>query len=476
MKKNTEQDLKDLFKERFAEEVTFTEMLPPSGSYREYIRMKSFHFTAMGTWNEDEKENRAFINFSKTFRDNGINVPEIYQYLPEQHIYLQQDLGDTTLFGFLSEIRVKEGFSDEIISVYRDVVAILPQIQITAGQKIDFTYCYPRAAFDRQSMMWDLNYFKYYFLKLAKIAFDEQALEDDFATFCDYLLKAESNFFMFRDFQSRNILLHNDKPWFIDYQGGRRGPLQYDLASLLYDSKADIPQSVRETLMEVYLDHLEKIYPINREEFKQFFYGYVLIRMMQAMGAYGFRGFYEKKEHFLKSIPYALENLSIVLKKVSMPVQLPELFNVLHSLPESNVLKKFSHKEDELTVTVTSFSYKKGLPADRSGNGGGYIFDCRAVRNPGRYEKYKSLNGKDQPVIDFFQEDNDMEEFLEPVFQLVDRSVEKYIERKFNHLSVSFGCTGGQHRSVYSAERLAEHLKNKYPVRVVIVHREQENS
>jgi aminoglycoside/choline kinase family phosphotransferase len=475
LKKKTQQDIFDLFARRFMEEVVSTEMLPPSGSYREYIRLKSYHFTVIGTWNEDEKENRAFIEFSKYFRSKGINVPEIYDYDPENHIYLQQDLGDTTLFEYLTEIRNKEGFSSKIVEVYRNVAGKLPDIQITAGKDIDFNFCYPRNAFDRQSMMWDLNYFKYYFLKLAKIPFDEQALEDDFSSFCDYLLKAESSFFMFRDFQSRNILLHKDEPWFIDYQGGRRGALQYDLASLLYDSKADIPEEIREELIEVYLDHLEKIHPVDRDVFRQFFYGYVLIRMMQAMGAYGFRGFYEKKEHFLKSIPFALENLDVVLRKVSLPVVLPEFFKVLNSLSQSEVLKKFASKQTELTVTITSFSYKKGIPADTSGNGGGFVFDCRAVRNPGRYDQYKSLTGKDQAVISFFEEDNDMEEFLEPVFKLVDNSVEKYLERKFSHLSVSFGCTGGQHRSVYSAERLVTHLKNKYPVRIVIHHREQEN-
>ncbi len=475
MKQKTLNDIKNLFKHRFMEEVVEMEMLPPSGSYREYVRLKSFHFTVIGTWNEDEKENRAFIEFSRHFRSKGIKVPEIYDYDPGKHIYLQEDLGDTTLFDFLTRIRHIDGFSHEIVEQYRKVVGKLPEIQITAGKEIDFGFCYPRNAFDRQSMMWDLNYFKYYFLKLAKIPFDEQALEDDFTAFCDYLLTAESSFFMFRDFQSRNILLHKDEPWFIDYQGGRRGALQYDLASLLYDSKADIPQSVREELMEVYLDHLEKIYPVDREVFRQFFYGYVLIRMMQAMGAYGFRGFYEKKEHFLKSIPFALENLEVVLQKVSLPVVLPELLKVLHSLSKSEVLQKIAFKQAELTVAITSFSYKKGLPADKSGNGGGYVFDCRAVRNPGRYDQYKSLTGKDQAVIDFFAEDSDMEEFLEPVFKLVDRSVEKYLDRKFTHLSVSFGCTGGQHRSVYSAERLAGHLKNKFPVRIVLLHREQEN-
>ena len=475
MKKKTQLDIIDLFKKRFMDDDVKVEALPPSGSYREYMRLTSPHFKAIGTWNEDEKENTAFIEFSKHFRNKGINVPEIYDYKPSECIYLQEDLGNETLYSFLSEVREFEGFSDKIIRIYRKVVQELPKIQIVAGMDLDYNFCYPRKAFDRQSMMWDLNYFKYYFLKLAKISFNEQLLEDDFTTFTDYLLKAESHFFMFRDFQSRNVMLVEGEPWFIDYQGGRQGALQYDLASLLYDSKADIPQVVREGLMEDYLDELEKIHPVDRNQFRQYFYGYVLIRMMQAMGAYGFRGFYEKKEHFLKSIPFALDNLDIVLRKVDLPVELSELIRVLKSLSESETLKKVASKQAELTIAITSFSYKKGYPTDLSGNGGGFVFDCRSVRNPGRYDQYKSLTGKDDAVIRFFEENSEMEDFLKPVFSIVERSVEKYIERGFSHLSVGFGCTGGQHRSVYSAERMGTYLRNKYPVRVVINHREQDN-
>jgi len=448
-------------------------MLPPSGSYREYIRMHSMHHRVIGTWNEDEKENNAFVSFSNHLRSSGVNVPEIYAYDAKARIYLQEDLGDVTLFSFLTDVRAKNGFSSEITEAYRKVVSVLPDIQVTAGKGIDFNFCYPRKAFDRQSMMWDLNYFKYYFLKLAKVSFDEQALEDDYATFCDYLLKAESNFFMMRDFQSRNILLRDNEPWFIDYQGGRRGALQYDLASLLYDAKADIPQAVREELIEEYLNSLAKIYPVNRKEFKQYFYGYVLIRMMQAMGAYGFRGFYEKKAHFLKSIPFALENLNVVMKKIDIPIQLTELYNVLNSLSKSEVLKSIAAKETELTVAITSFSYKKGIPADPSGNGGGFVFDCRALPNPGRLVEYQKLTGKDREVIVFLEAYPEVEEFLNLVFNLVDQSVKGYLERQFSNLSVQFGCTGGQHRSVYSAERLAAHLRNNFPVKIVLNHREQ---
>ena len=474
MKKLTEQKLIQLFGKRFSEEVTSLEMLPPSGSYREYIRLKSMHFNAIGTWNEDTKENNAFVGFSRHLRASGINVPDIYEYDAQACIYLQEDLGDETLFSYLSEIRSEKGFSSEIIDAYRKVVRVLPVIQVTAGKAIDFSYCYPRKAFDRQSMMWDLNYFKYYFLKLAKVSFDEQALEDDYAAFCDYLLKAESDFFMMRDFQSRNIMLRHGEPWFIDYQGGRRGALQYDLASLLYDAKADIPHQVRELLVEEYLDHLTEVHPVDRVEFKQYFYAYVLIRMMQAMGAYGFRGFYEKKTHFLKSIPFALENLNVVMKKIDIPIQLTELYTVLNSLSESEILKNIAVKETELTVSITSFSYKKGIPADPSGNGGGFVFDCRALPNPGRLPEFQRHTGKDPEVISYLEAYPEVQDFLNASFQLVDHSVSGYLNRKFSHLSVQFGCTGGQHRSVYSAERMAAHLKEKFPVRIVLHHREQE--
>jgi len=461
-----------LFESYFKEEMTAFEVLPPSGSYREYCRIKSENHQAIGTWNQDVRENMAFLKFSGHFFRQGIAVPEIYAVNPEKTCYLQEDLGTLTLFDYMTRVREQEGFSEKIISTYKKILSELPKIQITAGKGIDYQYCYPRAAFDKQSMMWDLNYFKYYFLKLARIPFDEQALEDDFENFTNYLLAAESDFFLFRDFQSRNIMLRNDQVAFIDYQGGRKGALQYDLASLLYDAKADMPQAVRNDLLEFYLDTLEKYKPVDREKFKAFYTGYVLIRIMQAMGAYGFRGFYEKKEHFLKSIPYALENLRYLLQNNNIPEKLPELFKVLEAVTQSPYLRKISVPKNTLTVRVGSFSYKKGLPADPSGNGGGFIFDCRAIHNPGRYDEYKQLTGRDPEVIDFIESNSEIADFLSPVFVLADQSVKTYLARGFKHLSINFGCTGGQHRSVYAAERMAEHLRNNFPVHVVLSHRE----
>ncbi len=464
----------ELFENQFNEKVELFEMLPPSGSYREYCRLKNSNRSVIGALNSDVKENTAFLSFTNHFQKIGLPVPEVYAVSSDLKKYLQEDLGDTTLFDFLSTTREDEGFSENIVAEYKKVLKELPRIQIRGGKELDYSVCYPRAAFDKQSMMWDLNYFKYYFLKLAKIHFDEQALEDDFQVFTDYLLSADSGFFLYRDFQSRNVMLKDDEVFFIDYQGGRQGALQYDLASLLYDGKADIPQSVRKQLFDFYLNELRKYFTVNEAEFTAYFKGFVLIRIMQAMGAYGFRGFYEKKEHFLKSIPYALKNLEFLLKDVNLPVEIPELLNVLEQLIHSEFLKEIGQEKSNLTVTVTSFSYKKGLPVDPSGNGGGHVFDCRAINNPGRYPEYKELTGRDLPVQEFLEQKSEIGLFLNAVKILVDQSVKVYLERDFTNLSVSFGCTGGQHRSVYSAEKIATYLQNNYPVNVVLVHREQQ--
>lgn len=465
----------NLFESHFKEEVTFFELLPASGSYREYARLKSTNHQVIGAFNSDTKENLAFLEFSAHFRNKNIPVPQIFVVSNDERAYLQEDLGNVTLFDFLSKTRETEGFSTKIVNEYKKVLKELPRIQLVAGKDIDYSVCYPREAFDKQSMMWDLNYFKYYFLKLAKITFDEQALEDDFQNFSDYLLAVDNNAFLYRDFQSRNIMLKDGKVYFIDYQGGRKGALQYDLASLLYDAKANIPEAEREELLEFYLDELSQYKHIDRSKFKSLYDGYVLIRIMQAMGAYGFRGFYEKKEHFLKSIPFALKNLETLLAKNTIQVELPELFKVLKAVTESTFLKTISPVNDRLTVRISSFSYKKGIPADPSGNGGGFVFDCRAIHNPGKYLEFKHLTGKDPQVQQFLEEKSQMPEFLTLVFGLVKQSVEVYMSRGFSHLAVSFGCTGGQHRSVYAAEKLAGYLKNNFPVTVVLQHIEQES-
>lgn len=459
----------ELYHKWCGKEATSHTELPPSGSSRRYFRIEGEGGTAIGVYNADKKENDAFVSFSRSLKQVGINVPEVYAEDLAYGVYLQQDLGDTTLYSLLTATRAANGnvFSAELVEIYKKVLGALVRIQTEGTDAIDFSKCYPRSAFDRQSMMWDLQYFKYYFLKLSHIMFDEQALENDYNRLMDYLLEVKHDYFLYRDFQSRNIMIVDGEPWFIDYQGGRKGSLQYDVASLLYDAKADIPQNVREDLLTYYIDLLGYQ---DRQEFESHFYAYVLIRIMQAMGAYGYRGFFEKKAHFLKSIPFALANMSSIIDNHPLPIEVPELMRVLNSITTNEQLLGIA-KTTKLKVSVSSFSYKHGIPTDNSGNGGGFVFDCRALPNPGRYERYKSLTGRDQEVIEFFECEHDkMESFIAPIKQIVALSVEKYIERGFTNLMINFGCTGGQHRSVYCAEQIAHWIDETYDVEVSLKH------
>jgi aminoglycoside/choline kinase family phosphotransferase len=476
--KDKKQDLlRNLFQHWSKEPVIEFTPLPPSGSNREYYRIKGIRNCVIGVYNSDKKENRAFIEFSKHFTENGLPVPEIYSVDPDNDIYLLEDLGDITLFTHLSKLRGEEESDEKIILIYKKVIDMLPRFQIQAGKNLNYNTCYPRAEFDKQSMMWDLNYFKYYFLKLGKVPFDEQTLETDFHAFADYLLTADSNYFLYRDFQSRNIMIRDGEPYFIDYQGGRKGALQYDPASLLFDAKADLPHKVRAELLQYYISTVKKYIEIDETEFIQMFFGYVLIRIMQALGAYGFRGFYEKKEHFLKSIPYAIDNLSWLLGTVSFPIKIPSLIEALQGVVNSTEFRKIHEVRkvsNKLEVSLFSFSYRQSIPQDQSGNGGGFVFDCRAIHNPGRYNQYKMLTGKDEAVKKFLLEESDAEKFLLNVFTIVQQSIKVYVTRKFTHLMISFGCTGGQHRSVYCTDRMAEHLKSIPGVEVKVRHIELE--
>lgn len=475
MKENLKQKITELFESQFGENPIQIKELPSSGSSRVYFRIISANHKALAAYNSDKKENAAYIAFTKHFEKYGLPVTKIFAEDPDNNIYLIEDLGDETLFVYLENHRL-EGFSAQTTTLYKDVLDNLLRFQIDASGGLDYSVCYPRAAFDKQSMMWDLSYFKYYFLKLAQIHFDEQKLEDDFNVFADYLLQADSGYFMYRDFQSRNIMISDNRLYFIDYQGGRKGALQYDVASLLYDAKAAIPQPVRQELLDYYIGKLKQKIEINESEFRRHFYGFVLVRIMQAMGAYGFRGYYEKKVHFLKSIPYAVANLKWIIENEGLPVKADTLLEVFKQIIANKQLLKFSdEKAMQLTVNINSFSFKKGYPYDPSGNGGGFVFDCRALHNPGRYEEYKKLTGLDKPVIDFLEKEPETELFFENTSRLVSQSVENYIKRGFTNLMVSYGCTGGQHRSVYFAERLAMYVKEKYDVEVVLSHKEQKS-
>jgi aminoglycoside/choline kinase family phosphotransferase len=463
--------LRELFSTWSGEDAHFAVKLPESGSYRHYYRLKGPSKTAIGVFHEDLKENAAFISFTKHFTELGLPVPDILMEADDPGIYLISDLGDLTLFDFLTRARKDDtDFPPEVDNIYRKVIAWLPEIQVRGGKDIDYSVCYPRAAFDRQSMSWDLNYFKYYFLKLAKVPFDEQRLEDDFQTLTDFLLDADHSYFMYRDFQSRNIMIRDGEPWFIDYQGGRKGPLQYDIASLLYDAKAAIPQKVRNDMLASYLEVLENHIQFDRRDFLRHYYGFVLIRILQAMGAYGFRGYYEHKPHFLQSIPYATRNIRYLLDENLLTLHLPELYQVLEKIAANPAFSQPQIMTSNLAVEISSFSYREPLPEDPSGNGGGFVFDCRALPNPGKLDEYKALNGRDKPVIEFLAREHDVDEFLNHVYSIVSQSVKRYIEHDFTHLSVTFGCTGGQHRSVYCAEMLARHLEARFPVKVILNH------
>jgi aminoglycoside/choline kinase family phosphotransferase len=474
--------LKRLFEQRFHSPVERVQPLQGElgGSGRKIIRLSSEKVNAIGILYNVREENVAFLEFSRHFRRHGLPVPEIYAEDLSQGAYLEEDFGGTTLFEFLSDHRNGATIAPEAVAAYRKVVAVLPRFQVEAGRDLNYKVCYPRASFDRQSIAWDLNYFKYYFLRLAGIPFNEQALERDFSRLTKLLLSASRDYFLYRDFQSRNIMLrkilNEDQPFFLDYQGGRKGALQYDIASLLYDAKADLPPDLRQQLLDHYLDSLAGFIDLDRSAFMQYYYAYVYVRIMQALGAYGFRGFYERKEHFLQSVPYALKNIRWLLHNVELPIALPTLMEAFKSMVASDKLQGLTSpsEPEKLTVRVFSFSFHRGLPQDDTGNGGGFVFDGRSLPNPGREERFKSLTGKDAPVIDYLNQQESVHQFLSSAISLVDASVTMYQGRGFKHLMVSFGCTGGQHRSVYLAEQLAKHLRGRDGVEVVVHHREQE--
>jgi aminoglycoside/choline kinase family phosphotransferase len=469
--------LGDLFIKQYNKKAASIIPLPESGSYRRYFRISCEDRTVMGVYNTDNRENRAFIYLNRHLLETGNSVPEIFCEDLEKHIYLEQDLGDTTLLDYLEQIRECGDRDEKTMAVYRKVIDAMPGLQVASVNGIDYSVCYPRAEFDAQSMMWDMNYFKYCLLKPLKIGFDEQDLEDDFMKIMEWLIKAERDSFMFRDFQSRNIMICNGKLYFIDFQGGRKGPLQYDLASLLYEAKTHLPEEIRQALLDYYLSLFGKTFSwFNQEKFLEYYYGFVYLRLMQAMGAYGFRGYIERKPLFLQSLPHAVRSIAWLSENKPIPlnlVSLPGVFRKLSGLPK---IQQYDVKQETFTITISSFAYNNGVPQDNSGNGGGFVFDCRYLNNPGRHEEYKNLNGRDAPIIDFLQKEKGVTEFFSLTRQLVENALDVYIKRGYTSLMVSYGCTGGQHRSVYMAECLAEFLKNKYPYNIVINHQELEKN
>lgn len=484
--------LNTLYRNVFGTEPERTELLEGAGSNRKYYRISKNGKTVIGVVGTSAEENKAFYGLAQQFAQKGLSVPEVYAISDDYMCYLQEDLGKESLFDFLSDGRKNGGlYSEREKAMLHLVISKLPKIQFEGAAESVFGQCYPQSEMDETGIMFDFNYFKYCFLKLVGIEFNEYRLEHDFRIFAKSLLKEKTDTFMYRDFQARNVMLKNGSPYFIDFQGGRRGPIYYDVASFLWQASALYPDPLKEELIDTYLKSLSVYCKMEKTCFMQNLYEFVLFRTLQVLGAYGYRGLWEKKKHFVDSIPFAISNLHNLVDSGCCD-RYPELKATLLLLfcSDNPVLKKKADGvvnkllnadttycktgDKPLVVRVYSFAYKNGIPEDTSGNGGGYVFDCRSTHNPGRYRQYKQLTGLDQPVIDFLEEDGEILTFLESVYRLADFHVGRFLERGFTDLMLSCGCTGGQHRSVYSAQHLAEHIREKFGIEVKVCHRELE--
>lgn len=441
--------------------------LTGDGSNRSYYRMSAGGKSLIGAVGISAEENRAFIAIAKQFERCALPAPKVLAVSDDWMCYIQQDLGDVTLFSNMAEARKAGSFSNEDAKVLCDVMTLLPDIQYRVAEGFDFEVCYPVVAFDRRTVMWDLNYFKYCFLKGVGVEFDESVLENEFERLAAFLLDEETDTFMYRDFQSRNVMWHDDAPFFIDFQGGRKGPVYYDVASFVGQARAKYTPEIVEKMIDAYIASLSKYRNVERVVFMEKLRYFRIFRLLQNLGTYGFRGIFERKKRFMESIPAALQNLSELFGEVKE--NFPMLSDIIQKVM---LLPRFARRSDDvLTVDVFSFSYHRGIPEDYSGNGGGFVFDCRALHNPGRYAEYKSLTGMDVEVQKFLEEKSDIKQYLDNVYALVDNMVSNYLERGFSHIQLCFGCTGGQHRSVYCAEHTARHIaQNFVGVRVNVNH------
>ncbi len=469
MKKQLYTLFSTLYKNWSNEDILGISSLPPSGSSRNYFRIFSATKQAIGVHHTNKHETKAFILFTEFFLQKGLPVPHIYAKDIEHDIYIIQDLGDQNVYAKVMELK-QEGNDEEIFQLYVKILRELPKFQIFAGKEFNYDLCYPRKEFDRQSVMWDLNYFKYNFLKLAHIRFDEFLLEKDFNVLADALDTINRNYFMYRDFQSRNIMIQNGYFYFIDYQGGRKGPLQYDLASLLFEAKTNLSFSIKEKLLEYYINELEHYITIDRDAFIQNYYLCVLARLLQAFGAYGYRGLYEQKPLFIESIPYGLNNVKWLLNHEKISLDTPELKNVLIKMTESCYLNGLGKKSESLTIHINSFSYRNGIPFDPTCNGGGFVFDCRLLPNPGLQDEYRPFYGTDKNVIEFLESKEEVIRFRNEVKKIIDQTILSYKKKGYTDLTLHFGCTGGQHRSVYMAQFLSTYLQRFHDVSVDLHH------
>ena len=473
------EEIQKVFEQFSKEPITRIDRLPQAGSERHYFRLHTAKNTYIATYGANIKENAAFIYFSNQFQQQQLSTPQILYCSADNKIYFQQDFGDVSLLNQLEE----NGFSDPIYLLFKKSLQQLAQLQVKGDEVIDYSKCLTNAEFGKQAILADLLYFKYYFLDALRRPYDKQKLLNDFEALSDFLSQTEYKYFMFRDFQSRNIMVTPDSEvHFIDYQGGMKGAPQYDVASLLWQAKANLPDQWKKSLLEDYIDAFEKLVnrPVDRDLFRSQYNGYVLIRLLQVLGAYGFRGLFERKAHFLTSIPLALQNLQWFTNHHSLGLLLPEFTKVLDLCTSEEVIKEFTPlqatMDTPLIVEVNSFSFiQNGYPKDETQNGGGFVFDMRGILNPGRFDEYKHLSGLDKPVKDFLEQRTKMPDFLNSVYSMIDISVEEYIRRDFENLVINFGCTGGQHRSVYAAEAIARHLRNKFKVNIELTHFNRNN-
>ncbi len=482
------QALLQLFKDWCGCSPINTERLPGAASNRQYVRFYAPDGveprTVIGVIGQSYDENRCFVYLSRHFESKGLAVPHILAVAADEMRYLQTDLGDRSLYQALRRGRENGSNYDEHerLLIGR-TLRRLPELQVRGAAGLDFGRCLQPVTIDHAAAMFDLNYFKYCFLRTTELDHDEQRLEDDMQRLAADLVAGGGDTFLYRDFQARNVLLDAaDEPHFIDFQGGRRGPLQYDVASYLWQASARYPRQLREEMVGEYLDALGALMPVDEADFRRRLRLFVLFRVMQVLGAYGFRGYFERKKYFIDSIPPAIANLRELLDEgVARPyAYLEDVLRRMVDLPQfepaepaATVAPASASGGGRLVVRVFSFSYKKGVPDDESGNGGGYVFDCRSTHNPGRYEPYRQLTGLDMPVIKFLEDDAEILTFLDSVYKLADAHVARYLERGFTDLMFCFGCTGGRHRSVYSAEHLAEHLNRRFGIEVRLCHREQ---
>jgi RNase adapter protein RapZ len=471
------ESIRSLYKKWSGNEVVSVDVLPQSGSERRYFRLhETGGNTLIGTFGANVKENDAFIYFSEKFYKQNLPVANIYAISEDRMFYLQEDFGDRSLIDCLE----KDGYTPAVYRLFQKSLQALATLHVQGDAGLDYDRCLTNKEFGKQAIMADLLYFKYYFLDALRKPYDKQKLIDDFEALSNYLTHTEYKYFMFRDFQSRNILVKpGDSIHFIDYQGGMKGAPQYDVASMLWQARANLPDEWKENLLQDYIAALEKEVntKVNKSIFKSQYNGYVMIRLLQVLGAYGFRGLFERKAHFLTSIPLALTNLKWFIHHQSIGIALPEFRRVLDICVDDEIIQQFTPvqatAETKLAIRINSFSYKKGMPDDHNGHGVGFVFDCRGILNPGRMEEYKTLTGRDKAVKDFLEQQTKMPEFLNSVFDVVDITVTDFLKRDFEALQISFGCTGGQHRSVYAADALARHLRNKFKVKVLLTHREQ---